>query len=242
MMTQWQISYPKICVTIVCILLLAGFQGWGQSGKANPYHLQIIQTPSEYKALVKNKPAMEMVDLSTFDPRIWLDIRYSTAHNFTGKVIYTASKAFTRIEVARALKKVEDSLAWYHLSLKIYDAYRPYAATLKFYEVYPDTTFVANPRYGSRHNRGCAVDVTLAESATGKEIPMPSEFDDFSPRAHPAYSNLPDTVKANRTLLFGIMKHFGFSHYESEWWHFDFHGWDSYPLMDLTFDELKSTR
>jgi D-alanyl-D-alanine dipeptidase len=157
-------------------------------------------------------------------------------------VIYKAPKAFLRSPVAAALKKVQDSLAFYKAGLKIWDAYRPYAASIRFFEVYPDTNFVANPRYGSRHNRGCAVDLTLVERVSGKELPMPTPFDDFTPKAHPAYASLPDTVLSNRALLFGIMAHFGFTPIESEWWHFDYKDWKSYPLMDLTFEELDKTK
>lgn len=207
----------------------------------NPFHLALTQTPEAYRQQVAGNPDMLMVDLAKKINGVVLDIRYATANNFTHKVIYAAPRAFARKPVADAFQKVQDSLSRYRLGLKIYDAYRPYAATLLFYKVYPDSNFVANPRYGSRHNRGCAIDITLVERNTGKEIPMPSAFDDFSVKASPEYANLPDTVIANRKLLFGVMEHFGFKHYSSEWWHFDFTGWESYPLMDLSFEELDKT-
>jgi D-alanyl-D-alanine dipeptidase len=144
--------------------------------------------------------------------------------------------------VAYAIQKVQDSLRYHGLGLKIYDAYRPYAATLLFYQVYPDTNFVASPRSGSRHNRGCAVDLTIVERATGKELSMPTQFDDFSDKANPTYTNLPDSVKANRKFLFELMAHFGFKPISTEWWHFDFTGWEKYPLMDLSFEELDKVR
>ncbi len=224
------------------ILIMYGYSGHCQAKTGNPYNLDITRTIGEYHDQVLLQPGMRMVDLEKADGRIRLDIRYATKNNFTGEIIYTAAKAFAREPVANALKKIQDSLSFYNIGLKIYDAYRPYAATVRFHEVYPDTVFVANPRFGSRHNRGCAVDLTLVELVTGRELPMPSEFDDFSPRADPAYGNLPDTVLANRKFLFGIMSHFGFTHYESEWWHFDFKGWQNYKLMDLTFDELEKAQ
>lgn len=181
-----------------------------------------------------------MVDVSKIIDDIALDIRYATKNNFTKQVIYTAPKAFARKPVVEALKQVQDSLAFLNLGLKIYDAYRPYAATLLFYEIYPDTNFVANPRYGSRHNRGCAIDLTLIDKNTGNEIPMPSGFDDFSEKAHPDYTNLPDTVLANRALLFSVMSHFGFTHYPSEWWHFDHIGWEDFQLMNISFEDIES--
>jgi zinc D-Ala-D-Ala dipeptidase len=205
----------------------------------NPFHLVLTQTQDDYRRQIAENQAMEMIDLTKRISDIVIDIRYATPNNFTHKVIYTSAKAFVRKPVAEALQKVQDSLLHYKLGLKIYDAYRPYAATLRFYKVYPDSNFVANPRHGSHHNRGCAVDITLAERESGKEIPMPSEFDDFSAKANPEYADLPDTVIANRKLLFGVMSHFGFKHISTEWWHFDFTGWEKYPLMDLSFEELE---
>lgn len=207
--------------------------------KPNPYGLKIIQCYTEYKELIENNPDMELVDLEKFIPNIKLDIRYATTNNFTGKVIYTSAKAYARKPVAEALKKAQDSLSKLGLGLIIYDAYRPYSATIKFYEVYPDTNFVANPQNGSRHNRGAAIDMSLFNLTTGQEIPMPTVFDDFSEKAHPDNTNLTDEVIKNRTLLFNVLSHFGFTHYPTEWWHFDYQNWQQYPLMDLCFEEIK---
>jgi zinc D-Ala-D-Ala dipeptidase len=204
----------------------------------NPYGLNIIHCAEEYHEAVRDNPDFELVDLEEAIPGITLDIRYATANNFTKEVIYTAPKAFIRKPVADALRRAQDSLRALGFGLIVYDAYRPYAASVKFFEVYTDTNFVANPRQGSRHNRGCAVDVALEELSTGLPIPMPTPFDDFSMKAHPDYQDLPDTLLQNRALLFGIMQHFGFTHYPTEWWHFDFRGWENYPLMDLPFETL----
>lgn len=206
---------------------------------SNPYNLNIIYCIDTYKNDIKNNPDMELIDLEKSIKGIFLDIRYATSNNFTKEIIYTSQKAYTRKPVYQALQKVQDSLSHHNLALKIYDAYRPYSATVKFYEVYPDTNFVANPKYGSRHNRGCAVDLTLVDIKTGKEIAMPSEFDDFSEKAHPDYMKLSEEVIKNRDFLFSIMQHFGFTHYPTEWWHFDFNGWEKYPLMDISFENLE---
>lgn len=213
-----------------------------QQSNSNPYNLALVQTVEEYKQQVAGNPEMKLVDLEEEVQNIRLDIRYATRNNFTHEVIYPAAKAYARKPVAEALKKVQDSLSVYHLGLKIYDAYRPYSATLRFYEVYPDTNFVANPKYGSRHNRGCAIDLTLVELASGNEIPMPTAFDDFTPKAHPGYTALPDTVLKNRAFLFSVMEFFGFTHYPTEWWHFDFNGWEKFPLTGLPFDKLEAAR
>lgn len=236
------IPVSRIFCTLLLALALVGCATKNELKEKNPYNLDIVQTKDSYDLLVAEDSDNKMVDLEKAIPGIALDIRYATTNNFTGEVIYTAPKAFTRKPVAEALKKVQDSLSFYKIGLKIYDAYRPYAASLRFFEVYPDTNFVADPRKGSRHNRGCAVDLTLAGLLSGKEISMPTEFDDFSPKAHPDYADLPDTVLANRKFLFGIMEHFGFTHYPTEWWHFDYKGWENYKLMDLSFDDLESLR
>lgn len=226
-------------LAVICFYCSYSVRSQGVLSDSNPYQLPITQTKDSYLQKVSENPQMQMIDLGKSIKGIVLDIRYATTNNFTGEIIYAAPKAFVRRLVAEAVQKIQDSLLYYRLSLKIYDAYRPYAATLKFFKVYPDTSFVANPRQGSRHNRGCAIDVTLVERVTEKEIPMPTAFDDFSIKANPEYANLPDTVIANRKFLFGIMAYFGFKPIASEWWHFDFNGWENYPLMDLTFEELE---
>ncbi len=226
---------------VVAAFGLKGCQNGGESPcppHDNPFGLAIIHCIADYQAMVQEYPDMELVDLESLIPGIAMDIRYATPDNFTGEVIYTAPRAFLRRPVAEALKQVQDSLHHHNLALVVFDGYRPYAASVKFFEVYPDTLFVANPRYGSRHNRGCAVDVSLIDLQTREVVPMPTDYDEFSEKAHPEYADLPIEAIENRSLLFGIMDHFGFDHYPSEWWHFDFRGWDKYPLMDIPFDVL----
>jgi len=234
--------YEKLLIlffSLTIVLPCCGLYAQQQGIDRNPYHLDLIQTTEAYRKQIQQNPKMEMLDMKKAIPDLVLDIRYATANNFTGKIIYEAPKAFARKAVVAALRKVQDSLASYHYGLKIYDAYRPYAASLKFYEVYPDTNFVANPRYGSRHNRGCAIDLSLVVLKSGKDLPMPTAYDDFTEKANPTYAALPADVLANRKLLFGIMSHFGFTHFATEWWHFDYSGWENYKLMDLTFEELE---
>lgn len=226
----------------VIILLLTGFYSckeYHKNSKSNPFGLDIVQTKKIYLEQVTKNPSLEMCDLEELIDSLWLDIRYATKNNFTKSVIYTKPKAYARKPLADALKLVQDSLSKLGLAVKVYDAYRPYAATLLFYEVYPDTNFVANPRYGSRHNRGACIDLTFVEKRTGKEIPMPTSYDDFSDKANPDYAYLPDTVLKNRAFLFSIMSHFGFTHYPTEWWHFDYKDWKDYPLMDISFEDLE---
>jgi D-alanyl-D-alanine dipeptidase len=136
------------------------------------------------------------------------------------------------------LRNAQEDLAEKGLGLVIYDAYRPYSATIQFFETYADSTFVAHPSKGSRHNRGCAVDVTLIDIETRTYLEMPTPFDDFSERAHPDFPNLTAEVLANRNLLRQVMEKNGFTVYPAEWWHFDFIGWEDFPLMDIPFEAL----
>ncbi len=233
---------PKQVVESLLLILL--FQapvilsGQNTAAKRNPFNLDLTVTIDAYRKQIAKNPRNIMVDLEKAVKGIRTDIRYATTNNFTKEIIYSEPRAFARKPLADALCKVQDSLAYHKIGLKIYDAYRPYAATLRFYEVYPNTRFVANPVYGSVHNRGCAIDLTLVELETGKELPMPTPFDDFSSKAGMAYANLSDTILANRKLLSGVMTFFGFEQNSAEWWHFDFTGWKNFPLMDLPFDEL----
>lgn len=222
-------------------LLFILFLAISFSFTSDHYHgLDVIHSIEKYKQSVKQNASKTLIDLEDFIKGIHLDIRYATANNFTGEVIYEQPKAYVRKPVAEALKKIQAELNAQDLGLKIFDAYRPYAATLKFYEVYPDTNFVAAPWKGSRHNRGCAVDITLINFGSKKELEMPTGFDDFSEKANPNYKNVPETAIKNRSLLISTMKKHGFTVYPTEWWHFDYQGWENFELMDISFTELEN--
>jgi len=202
-------------------------------------------TPTDYqgyKKSVQADPEKELVDLERVIPGLQLDIRYATTNNFTGEVIYKLAKAFARKPVADALAKVQSDLKKKGYELKIHDSYRPYAATVKFYEVYGDTTFVASPYRGSRHNRGCAIDLTLIDSRTKQELKMPTPYDSFQEEAFPDYPIKDQEALKNRTLLIAAMEKRGFKVYDSEWWHFDFVGWEKFEVMDIDFGELVNNK
>lgn len=200
--------------------------------------IYVVSSIEEYKNQVVLDSSMKLVNLINFINDALFDIRYASTNNFTNQKVYESADAFIRMPVAIALNKVQDSLKTHGLGLIIYDAYRPYAATVKFYDIIKDTRYVADPKVGSKHNRGCAVDVALYDLKTGKPLPMPTEFDDFSEKAGATYMNLPKEVIQNRTLLAGVMQAFGFAIYPDEWWHFDYIGWEKYPLMNIPFEEL----
>lgn len=212
-------------------------------GDVYAQHYQYIDSSKvtglkKYKRQIKADPSIRLVEIKRYIPGILLDIRYATTSNFTHKRMYPQAKAFARLPVVLALKKVEDDLHERGLGLKIYDAYRPYAITVKFYQTTPDTNFVADPRKGSKHNRGCAIDLSLIDLKTGKELDMPTGFDSFSKKAGANYPALPKQEIINRELLKSVMQVHGFKVIRTEWWHYDFNGWAKYPLLDIPFNRI----
>ncbi len=192
----------------------------------------------QYLLQVKTDPAKELVDLEKFISGIVLDIRYATPNNFTGETIYNLAKAYARKPVAEALKKAQEEFSKHGVGIKIYDAYRPYSATVKFYEVYRDTTYVASPYKGSRHNRGCALDMTIIDVRTGQELKMPTAYDSFQKEAWPSTPVKDPAIKKNRDLLISVMHKHGFKVNASEWWHFDFVGWEKFEVLDIPFEKF----
>ncbi len=192
----------------------------------------------EYQTSIKQNPKKELIDLEQYIPGIVLDIRYATTNNFTGEKIYNLAKAYARKPVADAVKRAQAELQKQGLGIKIFDAYRPYKATVKFYEVYKDTTYVASPYRGSRHNRGCAIDMTIINLKTGEELKMPTGYDSFQKEAWPKTPIKDPEARKNRALIIQVMEKQGFKVNSSEWWHFDFIGWRNYEVLDIDFEEL----
>jgi zinc D-Ala-D-Ala dipeptidase len=223
--------------TLLTVLLFYSAIAQGQ----NKYGLRAT-TFDDYVESVKVNPEKELIDLEKFIPSVVLDIRYATSNNFTGERIYTLAKAYARKPVAESLKKIQTDLKPQGLGIKIFDAYRPYKATVRFYEVYGDTTYVASPYKGSRHNRGCALDLTLIDLKTGKELKMPTGYDSFSKDAWPTTPVKDPEARKNRTLLINTMEKHGFRVNSSEWWHFDFIGWKKFEVMDIDFEELENKK
>ncbi len=180
----------------------------------------------------------ELVELNTIIPDIVLDIRYATANNFTGKAVYPVARCFLVKEAAEALAMVQADLKKLGYGLKIYDGYRPLSVQKMFWAIRPDPKFVADPAVGSRHNRGYAVDLTLIDKA-GNEVLMPTPFDDFTEKAGRSFMDLPPAALAHRALLESVMTCRGFIPYESEWWHFDFRGYEGKPNLDIPLDRVR---
>ncbi len=183
-----------------------------------------------------------MIELIKLDPTIKLDIRYATDNNFVGRKVYGEARAFLQKSAAAALVNVHQKLKKQGLGLVIFDAYRPWAVTKLFWEVTPDDKrkFVADPAKGSKHNRGCAVDLSIFDLKTGELLPMPSGYDEFTERASPNYAGGTEEEARNRELLRKLMEAEGFTINPNEWWHFDFKNWEDHAIYDVTFSEAET--
>src|SRR6478736_796219 len=175
----------------------------------------------------------DLVDVQKAVPGIVLDIRYATTNNFTGQKLYPFAGCYLRRAAAEKLAAAQAELKPLGYGFKIYDGYRPMSVQRKMWEVFPQPGYVADPKKGSRHNRGAAVDVTLIRLSDGTELPMPTPYDDFTERAHRNYMDLPAEVIQNRELLERVLTKHGFVGLPTEWWHFDDRDWRNYPLLDI---------
>ena len=185
----------------------------------------------------------DLVEIVKLDPTIHLDVRYATSNNFTGRPVYREARAFLQRPAAEALVRVNRSLAEKGDGLLVFDGYRPWSVTKLFWEITPqdkrERGFVANPAKGSKHNRGAAVDLSMYELATGREVVMPSPYDEFSDRADPDYAGGTAEERERRDLLRAEMEKEGFAVDPGEWWHFNFQGWESYPILDVPFEKIR---
>lgn len=186
--------------------------------------------------------AMELVDLRKMSRKMKFDIRYATANNFMGAPLYSRPGAYLQKPAAEALLKAEKVLNRQGYGLLIHDAYRPWRVTKMFWEATPVAlrNFVANPATGSRHNRGCAVDLSLYDLRTGEPVEMPSGFDEFSDRAYPDYPGGTSRQRYLRGVLRRAMEGVGFTVNDDEWWHFDYWMWKQYPVGAIRFEQLES--
>lgn len=216
--------------------------------QTNPFNLSLVNSVEQYSSLLASNPDCELVELSLVTPSLLFDIRYATENNFTGKVIYSSSKSFLIRPAAHALSAIQKELAVSNLGLKVFDAYRPYSATLRFFEICPDPNYCADPSIGSMHNRGSAIDVTLVNLTTGAELSMPTHFDSFELQSWHCYEDLEENVKNNRKILRDIMVKHGFEPLPSEWWHYNFRvnlqsaqaDTTVPPLFDISPEDLMS--
>lgn len=181
-----------------------------------------------------------LVDVRAVYPPLLQEIRYATACNFTGYTLYPFPAAYVHADLVPALQKVQEELAAEGLGLKIYDGYRPLSVQAKMWEILPDERYVSDPtKSKGRHPRGVAVDVTLVDRL-GNELRMPTAYDAFSLKAHRNSPNWSDEERRNSQKLEAVMTKNGFLPFAFEWWHYDFRGWEKYPVWNITFNELES--
>ncbi len=211
-----------------------------QSNVVNKYGLIVVKNIKILQEEITIDSNKQMVNLREAIPSLVLDLKYATANNFMHLKLYPSVNAtYLRLSAVEALKKVVKEFNKQNFSLKIFDAYRPYSVTEKMWETVRDDRYAADPSKGSGHNRGIAVDLTLINRHTKKELPMGTGFDNFSDTAHVDFTNLPNEVLNNRNILKTIMEKYGFISLSTEWWHFSLPNASFYELLDLSFDELK---
>jgi D-alanyl-D-alanine dipeptidase len=182
----------------------------------------------------------DLVELTKLDPTIKLEIRYATTNNFLGTVFYSQARAFMQRPAAEAVVRANRKLRAYGYGLLIHDAYRPWYVTKVFWDATPEDkhVFVADPAKGSRHNRGCAVDLTLYDLKTGRPVEMVSTYDETTARAYPDYPGGTSLQRWHRQLLREVMESEGFTVYAAEWWHFDYKDWQKYRIGNVRFEQI----
>ncbi|MGB5963717.1 MAG: M15 family metallopeptidase [Coleofasciculaceae cyanobacterium] len=234
--------WTKFITLMALMLFFIGCQkitGHSPANSSTPF----TQTTQSTSSLIARNvasplpPDARLVDIRKVNNKIAIDMRYATTNNFLKQKLYPVSRCVLRGAAARRLSQVQDDLSRNGLGLKVYDCYRPLSIQKKLWEVMPDSRFVANPTRGSRHNRGAAVDLTLIDR-NGRELEMPTGFDNFTERAYTNYSGGSTQSRNNRQILQNAMKKYGFIPLSTEWWHFDAPGWDKFSVLDVSFGEI----
>ena len=182
----------------------------------------------------------ELIEIVRLDPGIHLDVRYATNDNFVGRAVYRQARVFLQRPAAEALVRAHRSLSASGYGLRVFDGYRPWSVTKLFWDsvAMDKRLFLADPAQGSRHNRGCAVDLSLYELSTGREVVMTSAYDEMNEKAYPDYPGGTAESRRLRDLLRRTMEQEGFSVYPTEWWHFDYKDWRRYAVLDIPFEQL----
>lgn len=216
-------SKQRILSLVVLAILPALGYGQGPPVEAGPFR----------------KP--DLVELKKLDRTIRLDIRYAASNNFLGRPVYKEARAFLQRPAAEALARVNRSLRKKGYGLVVFDGYRPWAVTKIFWDATPEDKkeFVADPAKGSRHNRGCAVDLSIFDLKTKKLVEMPGEYDEMTERSHINYQGGSAESRRLRDMLRAAMEAEGFLVYEPEWWHYDYKDWKEYPVLNISFSEIK---
>lgn len=211
-----------------------------QSNVGNKYGLNVVNDVKLLQGEIASDSGKKMIDIKKVIPSVIIDLRYATANNFMHRRLYPLLPApYLRLAAVNALQKVVIALNNKNLTIKIFDAYRPYDVTKEIWETVKDRRYAADPSIGSGHNRGIAVDLTIVNLRTKKELNMGTGFDNFSDTAHQNFTGLPAAVLQNRHFLKTIMEKYGFVSLDTEWWHFSLPGANNYELLNIPFDALK---
>ncbi len=233
----------RLYISLTCALIFSMcFNATvAQTARKDSNNLKVIASIDLYAQTSTNDSNMQMISLQKIIPDIVLDLRYATTNNFMKRIMYKEIPTYTflRLPAAKALINVQHELHKMGYGLKIFDAYRPYFVTEKFWELVHDDRYVADPKKGSGHNRGIAVDLTIINLATKQELKMPTGFDNFTDSAHHDFINLSEEVLMNRKLLKQMMEKFGFIAFATEWWHYSLPNPEKYDVLDLSFSQLK---
>jgi len=235
------IQHTNISLSKLLIFFVLSTQANAQYEQPGKYGISAIHSLDQYRETVKLDDSKKMTDLQLNIPLLVLDLRYASTNNFMQRAMYplTTNHTFMRKPAAAALLSVELDLNTMGYGLKIYDAYRPYSVTEKFWELVHDDRYVADPRKGSGHNRGIAVDLTIIDLKSKQELKMPTGFDNFTDSAHHDFMNLSEEVLKNRKLLKEMMERHGFLAFATEWWHYSLPQPEKYEVMDLSFEALE---
>jgi D-alanyl-D-alanine dipeptidase len=236
-----RVSQPVIVAVLVA--LLDACAGPGTVPALSPSKFEQLRSdalraiPPEQQGEFR---ADELVDLATLDATLKFDVRYATSNNFMRAAVYPEARVFLQRPVAEAVVRANKALRAQGYGLVLFDGYRPWYVTQMFWDATPTemSGFVADPAQGSRHNGGGAVDLSLYDLDTGREVAMPSDYDDFSDRAHPDYAGGTPEQRASRDLLRRTMEAEGFTVNDTEWWHYDHRDWQSYRINNSMFKDL----
>ncbi len=232
--------YGKMISKAVCLALAAWLLAVGTLGQQSSDDPRYKPSPDKPPVEVGEFREPDLVELKKLDKHFKLDIRYATTNNFTKKKLYKQARAFLQRPAAEALVRVHQRLRALGYGIVIHDGYRPWAITKLFWDVTPPDKhdFVADPSKGSKHNRGCDIDLSLFDLKTGKTVLMPSDYDEMSERAYPEYKGGTDEARRLRDLLRAEMEKEGFQVYKFEWWHFDYKDYPLYRILDIPFSDI----
>jgi D-alanyl-D-alanine dipeptidase len=239
MVVKYKLRYPfRFLTLLLSIIFSAAYINKIAAQDTIP---PVTSDWSTYREQVLKEPSKKMVELKSRIPNLVYDLRYATSNNFMNRRMYPpgTDQTYMREPAVNALQKIQEDLNAIGLGLKIFDAYRPYSVTVKFWELVGDERYVANPSKGSGHNRGIAVDVTLIDIVMGIELQMGTGYDNFTDTAHANFAHLPPNILEHRMTLRKAMEKHGFLVLDTEWWHFFLPASSSYEILNIPFKELR---